>query len=745
VIKLVDWPLFHGNNHQTGYTKDVGPSEGKLAWKFPVGRQWYSRPVVDNGKIYAVSPGERTMLYCLDKETGGTIWITTRPQDLEVFHGSPRMVSTPIVLKDKIVLRGTRARQLVYVDKNTGHVVKTVPVGYLDCRVNYRPLLAGNEDYLVYREGVRELAEPVFRRHPPPVYSTERIGCKEASSGKTLWGFRVGQFFCEPLLDGNKVYVGTYDGIFYCLNVEGTDRIVWQFKAGGSVNSSPTIWNSNVYFGANDGVVYCLDKGTGLLKWRYEVEEKEPRAFIFFSTPTVAEGKLLIGAANKELYCLDAETGKLAWRYVASDWIRSRPACQGKRVYVASMDGTVHCLSQNKEKVELEWKTKVGTHQIFSDLVLSDEKLFITSSDLYLWCLNVKNGDVLWKHSLLEVGPMERGRTTGREKVAGSDDYQCSPVVADGKVFIGTPTHFVYAVDTETGKEIWRFEVGGQIPGAAIYSNGRVLFGQKGGTEYFYCLDAKDGSLVWKQKVGWVWSSANVSEGRVFVPSNDFYAYCLREKDGAILWRYKAGRDMYSSPPIDEGKVYFGSWDGWHYCLDIETGNLIWKFYTVAGCDSGAPIAYDGHVYLPSFCPEFFCLDGKTGKVIWKFTAKQIHMFNATPALHGDYVFITGHKRAKATGELKTWVFCLDRNTGDLIWEHQGGGLTGPAVANGKVFFASWADPFFYCVDEKGNGDGTTRCLWKYEMGGVAIESCPAVAGGKVFILCGDGYLYAFR
>jgi outer membrane protein assembly factor BamB len=90
-------------------------------------------------------------------------------------------------------------------------------------------------------------------------------------------------------------------------------------------------------------------------------------------------------------------------------------------------------------------------------------------------------------------------------------------------------------------------------------------------------------------------------------------------------------------------------------------------------------------------------------------------------------------------------IYCLDAETGRVIWKHRGGGLTRPAVAGGKVYFASTSDPFFYCVDEKGNKDETTTCLWKYKMGDRVYESAPAIYGGKAYILCRDGYLYAFK
>ena len=734
---MADWPLFHCNSQQTGYTEDDGPSEGKLAWKFPIGYAWYSRPVVEKDRIYAVSPGIRTVFYCLD-EKGNIVWKTRQAPARP--YSTPRLSSSPLLSKDRIFVREVRGSFIICINKFNGNIMKKIQAGYLDYRVT-PTILAGNEEVIIFPFGTKELTGPT-PFPPPPVFPSEDLVCKEIATGETIWSFHSGQIFCEPTLEEKNVYIGTIDGLLYCLNIEGSERIAWQFKAEGSINSSPIVWNGNVYFGANDGVIYCLNKENGKVKWRYEVEEKEPRAFIFFSTPTIAEGRLYIGAANKQLYCLDAETGKLVWKYMASDWIRSRPACQGDKVYVASIDGTIHCLKQKNGEAQLEWKTKVGTHPIFSDLTLSKENLFITSSDLYLYCINTKNGKVRWRRSLLEDSyeMVVRYRGAKRERLAGGEDYQSSPVIAEGKVFIGGPSHFVYAIDAESGKEIWRFEVGGQIAGGPVYSNSRIFVGQKGGTEYFYCLDAKTGNLIWKQKVGWVWSTANVSDGRVFVPSNDGYAYCLREEDGAILWRYKAGRDLYSSPPVSDGIVYFGSWDGCLYALNVKNGSLIWKFHLPHGVfDSGAPVVYNGMIILPSIGGCYF-VDARTGKIIWRFKSPYPHMnFNSTSAVHDGRVFLSG--QAPTT----TRIFCVDIEKRTIIWEHPGGGLTGPAIANGRVYFGSHTDPFFYCVDEKGNGDGTTTCLWKYEMGDVVIESCTAISGGKAFILCSDGYLYAFK
>jgi outer membrane protein assembly factor BamB len=77
---------------------------------------------------------------------------------------------------------------------------------------------------------------------------------------------------------------------------------------------------------------------------------------------------------------------------------------------------------------------------------------------------------------------------------------------------------------------------------------------------------------------------------------------------------------------------------------------------------------------------------------------------------------------------------------------HVGGGLTGPVVGrDGRVFIASTASPLLYCLDGRGNDDGTAELLWTYRMGDKVEESVPCLYGELLFILSCDGYLHAVR
>ena len=56
--------------------------------------------------------------------------------------------------------------------------------------------------------------------------------------------------------------------------------------------------------------------------------------------------------------------------------------------------------------------------------------------------------------------------------------------------------------------------------------------------------------LLWKCKTGgYVHSSPAVSEGVVFVGSDDDYVYALDADTGAVKWKYKTGGYIWSSSP----------------------------------------------------------------------------------------------------------------------------------------------------------------------------------------------------
>ncbi|HNR30782.1 MAG TPA: PQQ-binding-like beta-propeller repeat protein [Candidatus Hydrogenedentes bacterium] len=121
-----------------------------------------------------------------------------------------------------------------------------------------------------------------------------------------------------------------------------------------------------------------------------------------------------------------------------------------------------------------------------------------------------------------------------------------------------------------------------------------------------YCLDANTGDVRWSFLAGGPMRVAPmVSDGRIYVGSDDGCAYALRAEDGALVWRVRAAhRDervlgngkMISLWPVrtgvivDDGTAYFGagvfSHEGLFLCAArAEDGALLWRNDTCGNVD----------------------------------------------------------------------------------------------------------------------------------------------------------------
>jgi len=740
-----DWPQFQANQAQTGYSPNPGPSKGRVAWTFPIGHAWYSKPVVEDGVVYVTSPGITTTLYALSQKRGEVIW-KNRQHGLHAY-GSARMSSSPVVLRDSVVIRGSGqfdhgnaypSARLLFVDKRTGNKQRTVEAGHVDYRRGYAPL-SGSGKFLAVIRG-----EQNIRHRPPLIWMLNTVVLKDAASGADIWSIRVGDVFGDALIDGDKVFVGTDGGLLYCLNTEGPARVAWTFDAGSPLRGTPAVSGDTVYVAALDGGILAIQRESGRLKWRSETRIFEPRAFRLFSDIAVAPNhRLYVGAAERQVYCIDATTGKILWKIKVNDWVRSRPLVIGPAVFVATMDGTVYRLGERGGSPYIAWQKKVSTHQILADLAGDMSGILVSSNDLQVHSLNPDSGEPQWRHSLLEAANID-GQRVEADIIAGGADYQSSPSVVKGRVFIGSPNRFVYAVDTQTGKEIWRFETSGQVSGSPLVLDGRVYFGQQGGNRDFYAVDAQDGSPVWRRQVGWAWVGATASEGNIFFGTADGDIYCLRARDGGVVWSVPTNGGVYPSIAIDSERAYTGSWDGHFFGLDKRTGRIVWA-YNFGRPDSGAPTLYDGKLFTVAYVGYMFAIDAAMGSEVWKRAVPAGRRVNGTSSAHGGRFYSSDYIQQGRT-PVGSRVLAIDARDGSTVWEHPvGGGLTAPVIAQNKICFASTEHTYFTCVDAAGNGDGTTKMLWRVRIGGTVEESCPAVYGDKAFVLAADRFLYAFE
>ncbi|MBV9231917.1 MAG: protein kinase, partial [Chloroflexi bacterium] len=95
-------------------------------------------------------------------------------------------------------------------------------------------------------------------------------------------------------------------------------------------------------------------------------------------------------------------------------------------------------------------------------------------------------------------------------------------------------------------------------------------------------------------------SSPSVSNGVVYIGSDDHKIHAFDAANGALRWSVLTGGRVYSSPAVSNGIVYIGSTDGTLYALDAATGVSRWKVATGNQIYSSPTVA-NGVVYIGSF------------------------------------------------------------------------------------------------------------------------------------------------
>ncbi|UCH88004.1 MAG: PQQ-binding-like beta-propeller repeat protein [Thermoplasmata archaeon] len=365
----------------------------------------------------------------------------------------------------------------------------------------------------------------------------------------------------------------------------------------------------------NTGVSDTYGPLTNNTLWKYDTEAE------VYSSPAVAEGLVFIASWDKNLYAFDAEKGTKEWTFNTGDYVYSSPTYSNGMVFIGTgteLENNVrklYAVDLDTDPVTTEWEHQFN-HNIYGSAVVYKGVVYVCCADGYLYALDAagngdgttdvlgqfQTGDAIWSSPAIDGDSIYITSTncklyrldleTLKETWSFQADYAfeglfSSPTLdGEGRVFFGSavqPDGRFYAVDTETGKELWNITTGTSAYGVcstAAVHNGVVFVGSNNGI--MYALNASSGKEIWNYPTGdtnnGIYSSAAIANGHVYFGSCDGYLYCLKEGNGELIWKYAAIGGQYgivSSPAVVDGRVYFGSNDGFVYAIGLErTGNI---------------------------------------------------------------------------------------------------------------------------------------------------------------------------
>jgi len=378
---------------------------------------------------------------------------------------------------------------------------------------------------------------------------------------------------------------------------------------------------------------------------------------------------------------------------------------------------------------------------------------------------DVERGEAEW--SMFRGGPARRGAAL---------DEAPDPTMSENVWAFTRRTKTFYSSPAVLGNQLFVASVEGIGP-----------FNQQGDGA-IYCLNADTGVEVWRyapRGCRGTFSSPSISgeylvcgEGLHF--TTDARILCLRlveeggENSFEVLWEYETSSHVESSPCIYDGCAYIGAGDDGFYCIALEPGpdgkaDIKWhlKGERFLDCEA-SPAAADGKVY---FCmgmggKAIVCADAKTGDEKWRKEAP--YPVFGHPTIVGTNLFVgmgngnfveTAEVAAiKELGKLKQKgateaelaaakeslgpageVWCLNAETGEVIWRHEVKRtvLGAVAAADGRLYF--------------GDRDGTVTSITydnkvprRRDLHEAVIAS-PCVAKDHVYVITEKGKLYCLN
>jgi len=319
-------------------------------------------------------------------------------------------------------------------------------------------------------------------------------------------------------------------------------------------------------------------------------------------------------------------------------------------------------------------------------LIVENNKVFIPLEGIFV--LDLATGKKLWAYTD-EENFYPRGLTVGGDKLFVSVNKE-----EDTK---NLPPGFIYAFDKKTGEFLWKYKTQAGISHSLpLFAENKVFIGDDSGT--IYALNT-EGDLVWKkylEDAEVIHSSPAFYGGVIFVGtegtarSNDMPSrlYALDVESGEELWRFQVDyisgklNLIHSTPAISEGVVYIGSENGYFYAVSAEDGQLLWKKLIASGSDrligvsAAAAIGYD-KVFIGTYEGKFLALNQDNGEIVWEYDFGKASA-DASPLLADQKVYFGVGEGGDGS------FYCFDANSGRVIWKEKFGGSS-PALASGVL------------------------------------------------------------
>ncbi len=395
------------------------------------------------------------------------------------------------------------------------------------------------------------------------------------------------------------VPVGESKNRVFAFDVSQADKpcIQWVYEGDRTLRTSAGFGTlpdgrKAVVVGDMGGYVHAIDAKTGKLIWESHMGLFP--ASISTGTPVIVGDKVIAPSSQYEIMvaaqdshecckihggvvALDALTGKRVWEgHTMEDAKPLRDRGDGKMIWGPSGAPVWNSPSIDPKRNRLY----VGTGEANSAPAHPNTDAIMA--------FDLRDGSVKWSHQataddVFNVGCGPRGgpKNCTSETVFRDVDFGASTILAtapNGRdlVLAGQKSGTVWAMDPDTGKVVWRRNIGTGGP------NGGIHWGIAVDDTHVYAPISYPGRSIPAQEV-----PADLKPG----------LYAVNLNDGSIGWKFEVAADctdarkkfvprcnslfgLSGAPTVIGDHIVTGGLDGRLYMVERKTGKLVWQYDT---------------------------------------------------------------------------------------------------------------------------------------------------------------------
>ena len=248
----------------------------------------------------------------------------------------------------------------------------------------------------------------------------------------------------------------------------------------------PVNLGENIFYVDKDFNIISRNHMTGKLNWKTNLEREKKEKILFLGGMSLVGNSLVVTSGLGNIYLIDSNTGKKEWK---------------KNFLV----------------------------QFSRPALIFKNKVFAVSDDNQTFCLNLKNGEIIWNH----IGNLEEVSIIGGSK----------PAAIDNTVVLSYSSGEIYALDENDGSLIWFDNIGSSnyfsrsalndIQSPLSIVNNKVYsptFSDK-----LLVYDLNDGSKIWELKISSI-NQVIISGEALYIIDTLGKLLCLDSKTGKLLW-----------------------------------------------------------------------------------------------------------------------------------------------------------------------------------------------------------------